>query len=69
MVGYAWLVTIFCFPPTGIAALVFAYKTNNLWKKGEKDLSYEYSRKAKMWTGITLFIGLICYGAFLALAM
>lgn len=69
MVGYAWLVTIFCFFPTGIVALIFAYKSNNLWKRGEEKLAHEYNRRAKMWTGITLFLGLIGYGLFMALSM
>lgn len=69
MIGYAWLVTIFCFFPTGIVALVNAYKTRKAWKAGDNALSYEYNRKAKMWTGITFFIGVILYGLFLALSM
>ena len=69
MIGYAWLVTILCFFPTGIVALVYAYKTKKTWKKGDNNMAHEYSRKAKMWTGITFFIGLIGYGAFLALSM
>ena len=69
MIGYAWLVTILCFFPTGIAALVFAYKSRKLWNKGENKLAYEYNRRAKMWTGITFFIGVICYGLFLSLSL
>ena len=69
MVGYAWLVTFLCFPPTGIVALIYAYKSVNTWKKGDSESAHEYSRKAKMWTGITFFIGLIGYGLFLALSM
>lgn len=69
MVGYAWLVTIFFFFPTGIAALVFAYRSRKASKKGDNQLSHEFNRKAKMWTGITFFIGIIFYGLFLALSM
>lgn len=69
MVGYAWLVTIFCFWPTGIAALAYAYKSKRSWKNGDNDGAHNYCRLAKMWTGISLFIGLIIYGLFLALAM
>lgn len=69
MIGYAWLVTILCFFPTGIVALVFAYKSKKAWNSHDNTLAHEYSRKAKMWTGITFFIGLIGYGAFLALSM
>lgn len=69
MVSYAWLVTIFCFFPTGIVALVFAYKSKNFWNKGDTDLAYEYNRRAKMWTGVTLCIGIIGYGLFMALSL
>ena len=69
MIGYAWLVTIFCFPPTGIAALVYAYKSKNAWKKGENNLAHDLNRKAKMLTGISFFIGIIGYGLFMALSM
>ncbi|MCH5231393.1 MAG: CD225/dispanin family protein [Muribaculaceae bacterium] len=69
MIGYAWIVTFLCFPPTGIVALVYAYKSKKAWKAGKNTESHEYSRKAKMWTGITFFLGLFLYGAFLGLAM
>ena len=60
-VGYAWLVTLLFFPPTGIIALVFSYKSKSAWKAGEHKLAYDYNRAAKMWTGISLFMGLILY--------
>ena len=69
MIGYAWLVTFLCFPPTGIVALVYAYKSKHAWEKGENTIAHEMSRKAKMFTGISFFIGLIVYGLFLALSM
>lgn len=69
MIGYAWLVTFFCCFPLGIVALVFAYKSKGAWKKGQNELSHDYNRRAKMWTGISFFIGLIGYGAFLALSL
>ena len=69
MIGYAWLVTLFCCLPTGIVALVFAYKSSGAWKKGDNEMAHEYSRRAKMWTGISFFIGLIGYSLFFALAM
>lgn len=61
MIGYAWLVTIFCFWPTGIAALVYAYRSRRSWKHGDNILAHDYCRSAKMWTGISFFIGLIWY--------
>ena len=69
MIGYAWLVTIFCFFPTGIGALVFAYKSKKAWIHGDNKLAYEFNRRAKMWTGITFFIGIILYGLFMALSL
>ena len=69
MIGYAWLATIFCFFPTGIPALVYAYRSKKAWKNGDNALSHEYNRKAKMLTGITFFIGIILYGLFLAFSM
>lgn len=69
MIGYAWLVTIFCFFPTGIVALVYAYKSKKTWNKGDNKGAHEYSRRAKMWTGITFFIGIIGYGLFMALSL
>ena len=68
MIGYAWLVTILCFPPTGIAALVYAYKSKKAWQNGENTMAHDFNRSAKMWTGISFFVGLICYGFLLAFA-
>lgn len=65
MVGYAWIVTLVCFPPTGIAALVYAYKSRKAWKEGKNVLAHDYNRSAKMWTGVSFFLGLIGY-AFIA---
>lgn len=61
MIGYAWLVTLLCFFPTGIAALIFAYRSKQQWKSGNHILAHGYCRSAKMWTGISFFIGLIFY--------
>ena len=69
MIGYAWVVTIFCFFPTGIVALVYAYRSKKAWKNGNNSLSHDYCRAAKLWTGVTFFIGLIAYGLFMALSM
>lgn len=61
MIGYAWLVTILCFPPTGIAALYYAYRSRSAWKKGEAKISHDLTRSAKMMTGISVFLGLIAW--------
>lgn len=66
MVGYAWLVTFLCFFPTGIVALVYAYKSQKEWKAGNNEIAHDCNRSAKMWTGISFFIGIICYGILFA---
>lgn len=69
MIGYAWLVTVFCFFPTGIVALVFAYRSKKEWKSGNNALSHDYCRRSKMWTGITFFLGMIGWALFCALSL
>lgn len=61
MIGYAWIVTLFCCPPTGIAALVYAYRSKTAWKHGQNELAHDYSRYAKMWVGVSFFVGIILY--------
>ena len=68
MIGYAWLVTFLCCPPTGIAALIYAYKSKKAWQNGDNAMAHEFCRSAKMWTGISFFLGLIGYGFILAYA-
>ena len=67
MIGYAWLVTLLCFFPTGIAALYYAYKSKQQWKAGNSILAHGYCRSAKMWTGISFFMGMILYAFLIAL--
>lgn len=61
---------LLCFPPAGIAAVVFAHKAQKTWQKAqeaadaqEKDRlcrqSHEYARLAKMWLGLTVALGII----------
>ncbi|MDE5877144.1 MAG: CD225/dispanin family protein [Muribaculaceae bacterium] len=75
MILMALLTTLFCFPPTGIAAIYFAWRSRQTWNeaiqthnsgvkqdtRGEelRQQAHEYARMAKMWTGITFFLGLI----------
>lgn len=74
MVLMALLSTLLCFPPTGLVALWFAWKSRHSWDdawraeqgfKKEADAeslrsqAHEYARMAKMWAGITLSLGLI----------
>ena len=62
---------LFCFPPTGIAAVIFTYKAQKAWLLSKSDgenreeqqrLAHDYARQSKMWTGITVSLGLIFYG-------
>lgn len=55
----AIMVTLLCCPLTGIVAIYFAYKTNELWLKNQRNESYDMARKAKMWIGITIFLGVM----------
>ena len=56
------LATIFCCLPVGIAGIVFSSKVESLWNAGAYAEAQEASRKARMFTLITLGIGLAFYG-------
>lgn len=55
----AILVTLFCFLPTGIAAIVFATQVNAKAGVGDRAGAEVASRKAKLWTFISLGVGLV----------
>lgn len=55
----AVVAAIFFSPILGGVAIYYAIKSRKAWKKGEKDQAYDYQRSAKMWIGITFFIGII----------
>lgn len=71
----AILATLFCFPVTGFMALYYAVATRRLWAAADmpeikttpgrsddlKREAYDMSRNARMWTGITFFLGLILW--------
>lgn len=71
----AVVVMLLCFPPTGIMAIYYSVHSRNLWNKaqdiaqgkvsGDADAfrreAHDASRKAKMWVGISFFLGLIFY--------
>lgn len=66
---------IICFPPTGIVAVYFSMMSRRLWKEYEgmdkssdtdnaeetARRSHDACRSARMWTGISIFLGLIAY--------
>lgn len=68
----AVLSLLLCFPPTGIAAVIYAYKAQKTWdeatkwRDNTKDASeglrrkaHEYERLSKMWLGLTVAFGII----------
>lgn len=73
--GVAIAVLLFCFPFTGILAVYYSIAARKEWDKsveisegkaqGDADnfrrRAHDSSRKAKMWVGITFFVGLIFY--------
>ncbi len=56
---WAILVTLFCFLPTGIAAIVYASQVNTKLSAGDVAGAREASDKAKMWTIISAVIGVL----------
>ena len=55
---WAILVTIFCFLPTGIAAIVFASQVKTKLAAGDRAGAIEASNKAKTWTIVSVVVGL-----------
>jgi hypothetical protein len=56
---WAILVTLLCFLPTGIAAIVYASQVNTKLSAGDVAGAREASDKAKMWTIISAVIGVL----------
>lgn len=56
---WAILVTLFCFLPTGIVAIVFASQVSSKLAAGDVTGAMEASRKAKMWTIISVVVGVV----------
>ncbi|XP_071853266.1 uncharacterized protein [Apostichopus japonicus] len=56
---FAILVTIFCFWPTGIVAIVFAAKVRSLFSSGDIQGAEQASASAKLWSKISLGIGIV----------
>jgi len=59
--GWAIVVLIFCFWPTGIAAVVYASQVDNRLAMGDIAGARASSRKARMWCWITFGIGIALY--------
>lgn len=75
MLPWAIISTVFFFPFTGIAAIMSAIKSKRAWSDslagGNEDreassadlrkLAHDYCQAAKLWTGVSFFLGLILY--------
>nr|XP_055067130.1 synapse differentiation-inducing gene protein 1-like [Misgurnus anguillicaudatus] len=59
--GYSIFTMIFCFLPTGIAALVYSITTRNANKLGQRQIAEKNSRTARILNHVTLGIGLAIY--------
>lgn len=55
----AILVTLFCFLPTGIAAIVFASQVSSKISVGDYAGATEASKKARLWTIVSLVVGAV----------
>lgn len=66
------ILTLICFPPTGLIAVYNSVLTGRLWRQAlmqtdptaadsYRRMAWDYSRRTKMWLGITLFMGLIVW--------
>lgn len=55
----AIVVTICCSMLLGIGAIYFSYKAQKEWRAGHKEQAHELTRRAKMWIGISFFVGII----------
>lgn len=56
---WAILVTLFCFLPTGIVAIVFASQVSSKLQAGDVPGATDASNKAKMWTIISAVAGVL----------
>lgn len=61
------LVTLFCCLPFGIAAIIFAAKARSLKSAGQYHEAFEQSKKAKLFTYLSLGLGLLVIIANIAL--
>lgn len=62
---YAIAVAVACCPLTGVLAIIFSVRTNKLWQQGRREDAYEAYRKARLWTGITFFLGFLLAALFI----
>lgn len=74
----AVLATILCCPIIGFIAIYFSFRTRTLWRQAVSEVNnenasilkqkaHDASRKARMWTGITICIGIMIGGFFIGM--
>ena len=66
----AILATVFCFPPTGIVAIVKASQVSGLWAQGqyaEAQASADAAKKWVKWSVIAWVVLAVLYGIFVVL--
>lgn len=61
LLPYAVVVTLLCCPITGIVAIYFSYLTNKKMREGKREEAGEVFRQARMWVGVTFFLGFLVY--------
>lgn len=79
MLLIAVLATVFCCPIVGFVAIYYSFRTQSLWNQATKvdqvkdsgDLkikAHDAARKARIWTGITVSLGLMLLGFYIGMA-
>ncbi|WP_159036719.1 MULTISPECIES: CD225/dispanin family protein [Streptomyces] len=63
----AILVTLFCFLPTGIAAIVFASQVQSKWTVGDFAGAAEASRKARLYVVVSVLAGCLAWVILIAI--
>ncbi|MGE5291383.1 MAG: CD225/dispanin family protein [Micromonosporaceae bacterium] len=58
----AILVTLFCFLPTGIAAIIFASQVSSKRNAGDYNGAVHASKQARLWTIVSLVAGIVVIG-------
>ena len=66
---WAILSTLFCCVPTGIVAIVFAAQVDSKWTAGDYQGAQESSEKAKLWSWVSLGLGLAFILGYVALIL
>lgn len=65
LITEAILAALLCSLLLGIPAIYYSYQAQKAWRDGEKERSHDLTRRAKMWIGITFFVGIIAYASFI----